>query len=198
MGRRPAERSHRWVRSRLLRQDEEATRPTDPAETEQREKDSPNVIPEFESLSEFELLSEYESEGEMDVSSDSERIRRRKSFCSKKSVSFTKIEVRNYNVVIGDHPCCTMGCPLSLGWEYSDSKAQPLEQYEASREPRRKRSDLVTTCEQRREILSQDGYSNGEIRKAQRKLHRARSSNSKLSERMNDKFFQAEFSSYSE
>jgi len=108
----------------------------------------------------------------------------------KKSVSFASLDIREYNIVIGDHPCCTMGCPLSLGWEYSESSSLSLDQYEATRSPRRNRRDLRTTCEQRRQILSEDGeVSELEMRRAQRKLHRARSCSAKLCERMNASFF---------
>mmetsp|Transcript_34622 Transcript_34622/g.53130 ORF Transcript_34622/g.53130 Transcript_34622/m.53130 type:complete len:203 (+) Transcript_34622:58-666(+) len=37
-----------------------------------------------------------------------------------KRVSFSHCEVREYRVVIGDHPCCGDGIPLSLGWEHAE------------------------------------------------------------------------------
>lgn len=41
------------------------------------------------------------------------RLRRR--------VSFQKIEIREYNVTVGDHPLCRDGLPLQLDWEHVDS-----------------------------------------------------------------------------
>lgn len=135
------------------------------------------------------------SESESSLPEDEPPTRRAKSH--RKSVSFASLNVREYNTVIGDHPCCTMGCPLSLGWQYSDASAVPLDRYEATRSPRRSREQLRTTCEERRQILSEEGnYSEGELRKAQRKLHRARSCSARLCERMNASFFQDAHNNY--
>ena len=35
-------------------------------------------------------------------------------------VSFSKIEVREYSVTVGDHPLCRDGLPLQLDWQHSD------------------------------------------------------------------------------
>jgi hypothetical protein len=105
-----------------------------------------------------------------------------------KKVSFASIKIRSHCVVIGDHPCCTMGFPLALGWDYTDAKSLSLDKYEASRCPRRTRRELRTTCEERRLVLT-DEHSDGEIRRAQRKLHRERSSSARLCERMSESFF---------
>ena len=94
------------------------------------------------------------------------------------SVSFSKIQIRRYNIVVGDHPCCTMGCPLSLGWDYKneDEEKVLIDHFEATRGARRSRAQLRTTCEERLQLLADDGgYSEQELRKELRKLHRARS-----------------------
>lgn len=109
----------------------------------------------------------------------------------KKSVSFASLEVRLYNIVIGDHPYCVHGCPVALGWDYADTECLSVDQYEATREPRRTRQDLRLSSEERREILAQDGqFSEMELKRAERRIHRARSCSAKLSEKMNDTFFQ--------
>jgi hypothetical protein len=38
----------------------------------------------------------------------------------RKSVRFGKCLVRSYSQVLGDHPCCATGCPLTLGWDYQE------------------------------------------------------------------------------
>lgn len=107
-----------------------------------------------------------------------------------KSVAFAEVQVREYAVTIGDHPCCTMGCPLSLDWEYNIEPPCSLDAYEAKRAPRRNRGELLTSCEERRRILSQDGgISDIEMRRAERKLHRARTCSAKLCEKMSESFF---------
>jgi hypothetical protein len=121
----------------------------------------------------------------------SEKIINRKTH--RRAVTFSNIEVRQYEITVGDHPCCTVGCPLTLDWEYSASTKQSVEQYEAHRTPlRRSRSELRTTWEERRQILlSEADVSDQELRKANRKLHRARSCSAKLCEKMSESFFQA-------
>jgi hypothetical protein len=107
----------------------------------------------------------------------------------RKSVSFSCLEIREYNVTVGDHPCCTSGFPLTLDWDYAKGSTVSLDEYELSRCPRRSRKELKIAPDQRCEFLSEDGCSPVELRRAQRKLHRARSCSAKLCERVNAAFF---------
>jgi hypothetical protein len=109
---------------------------------------------------------------------------------SAKHVVFANVEVREYAVTVGDHPCCTMGCPLTLDWDYSVARSTSVEDYESQRGPRRSRDELKTTAPERMRLLSEDaGLSDGELRRATRKLFRARSSSARLSEKMSESFF---------
>jgi hypothetical protein len=36
-----------------------------------------------------------------------------------KHVRFSTVEIREYAVIVGDHPCCSAGLPLSLDWKYN-------------------------------------------------------------------------------
>lgn len=109
---------------------------------------------------------------------------------SRKSVAFGDVRTRRYNVVMGDHPCCTTGCPLSLGWEHSPASIVSVDDYEASRSPRRTRDDLRTTWDERRTMLCD--VSDGEVRSQARKLHRERSCQRKNQTRACAAFFQRE------
>jgi hypothetical protein len=144
-------------------------------------------LPEIESISNY-----HRTESDRDIEALRTRNLRMPSSTvncpTKKSVGFASIDIRRHSIVIGDHPCCTMGCPLSLGWDYSDAVAQTLEQYEATRSPRRTRRDLRTSHEERRAMLA-DEHSDGEIRRAARKLHRERSCSARVCERVSESFF---------
>lgn len=106
-----------------------------------------------------------------------------------KSVGFGNIEVREYNLQLGDHPCCSMGCPIELGWEYMEENVQPLETYEASRCPRRSRDQLKTTYAERREMLC-NVVSDTEMKRAERKQYRERNCQRKIRNKTCAAFFQ--------
>jgi len=59
-----------------------------------------------------------------------------------RNISFSTLEVRTYGVTLGDNPGGSSGPPVSLDWNYDESKAIDLEDYEAKRNPRRSREQL--------------------------------------------------------
>lgn len=73
----------------------------------------------------------------------------------RRSVTFTCVQVREYSTILGDHPCCPSGPPLSLGWELKRENSTEFETYEKEREPLRctSREQLRLGGEERREIL---------------------------------------------
>ena len=46
-----------------------------------------------------------------------------------KSVRFGSVSVREYAVVIGNHPMCREGLALSLGWQHTPTQSYSLEEY---------------------------------------------------------------------
>ena len=78
-------------------------------------------------------------------------------------VSFApRIEVREYDVVIGDHPSCDL-LPLSLGWTYSDSTFQGY----SSPSSRRHGNQMKLTYLERKALLeSVGGYTQEELNHA--------------------------------
>ena len=93
-----------------------------------------------------------------------------------KHVTFSSIEFRLYQVVLGDHPCCHSGCPLTLGWQYSPGPSfSSIEAYEAHRSggaPDR-RTLHTTTCDERHHRLLET-QTLGELRRASRMQQRHR------------------------
>lgn len=89
-----------------------------------------------------------------------------------KKVSFTELHIREHQVILGDHPCCTVGLPVTLGWEVQQESSVSLDDYEATRCRRRSRHEMRLSFEERRLILSD--YSEEDVRRVQRKLHRER------------------------
>lgn len=106
----------------------------------------------------------------------------------RRTVKFTDLHIREYRQVLGDHPCCSSGPPVSLGWDYSPHTSISLEEYESQRIPRVTRRQLRMGCEVRREILlssspssshisdgdGEQPYTHGDFRRVERRVQRER------------------------
>lgn len=94
----------------------------------------------------------------------------------KPSVSFSNLQIREYDVTLGDNPSCSYGPPVSLGWDYSDTEVVPLEKYERARSnkfPRRKPRQLVLSYNVRKYLLLKTaGYTKAELREAMEEVKR--------------------------
>ena len=87
-----------------------------------------------------------------------------------RSVSFGSLQVRHYDIEIGNHPSCRNGTPIQLSWNYTQAPMQCLEKYEASRkeeQPRRRFKELLLRSDQREVILKNAGHSDDEIKQAE-------------------------------
>mmetsp|Transcript_6833 Transcript_6833/g.13899 ORF Transcript_6833/g.13899 Transcript_6833/m.13899 type:complete len:162 (+) Transcript_6833:120-605(+) len=114
-----------------------------------------------------------EDEGSQSSTIDvTKSVKKAQHHSSKKTVSFSTVQVRSYQVILGDHPYCSEGCPLSLGWDYEEQdKATVVSDFEARRSSERKShySELKTTYEERHCRLTQDaGCSEHTIRHVNR------------------------------
>ena len=90
----------------------------------------------------------------------------------KKRVSFTEIHIREHHVILGDHPCCTLGLPVTLDWIIEREVSIDMEMYEATRNRRRSRAEIRLSLDDRRALLSD--ISDTDLRRVHRKLHRQR------------------------
>jgi len=91
---------------------------------------------------------------------------------SDRRLSFApRVEVREYDLVIGDHPSCDL-LPLSLGWTYSESSFQDYK----SPNTRRHGNQMKLTYLERKNLLQRvGGYSEGELQCSQKNtLHHVR------------------------
>jgi hypothetical protein len=105
---------------------------------------------------------------------DSEMTESTDSSFRRKSVGFGSIAIHEHGLVLGDHPDCSYGPPVQLGWECSESKVHHIDDYELSvRRPRRHKSNLAINYYQRKHILSEH-MSEKEIKQATRKVEKAK------------------------
>lgn len=104
-------------------------------------------------------------------------------------VGFGDVEVRQYEQVIGDHPHCSSGCPLALGWGYREEEPESLKEYEMHRDHVRKHDELRLTDEERHERLVANEVSDSEIRRCLRRLHRERECSKRCHMKAKAQFF---------
>jgi len=91
-----------------------------------------------------------------------------------RSVRFSLVEVREYPVVLGDHPDCSSGPPLTLGWNVTNVSLFDVDTYEDNH-PRRKLSQMVMDYYKRVNILlACAGYSRAELDSAIKEVERVK------------------------
>lgn len=92
------------------------------------------------------------------------------------AVSFSTVNIRCYNRILGDHPDVRDGPPLSLGWEYTQADAIPLNDYEEER--KRKKSGYqvlkLTSITRKNMLVNLFGYTAEELDAAEKEVQRVR------------------------
>lgn len=86
-------------------------------------------------------------------------VQKKKNNQAHRRTSFTTISVREYEQCLGDCSSTQEGAPVSLSWSYEERKSISLDEYEESRKPRRRRSELVLGVMERRQKLLSAGSS---------------------------------------
>lgn len=88
-----------------------------------------------------------------------------------RNVVFGKVEIREYERVVGDNPSCSRGPPISIGWNYQLVAKYAIDEYEAAvrKLPPRSKREFYLPANRRTEILIMEWqYSEDEIGKARR------------------------------
>lgn len=148
----------------------------------------PNMNMPFESFSDEEVdrvgwesfpplvVSLEDEQEEEDISlAKCRRGSSSKDSMPKKSVSFSTVNIREHQVIVGDHPCTADSLPLSLGWAHAEeSHVMDVDTYEKYRTSHRRcRSDMQLTFLERKNILKRvGGLSERDIMHEQRRAFR--------------------------
>jgi len=95
-----------------------------------------------------------------------------------KELCFSTVEIREYDIIIGDNPgdSTSAGTSISLGWEYDTDNVQlhDLDTFEEQRGPRKSVNELRVASWIRRHRLSQSGFTKKEIKKGAKDAQKAR------------------------
>jgi hypothetical protein len=81
-----------------------------------------------------------------------------------KRLAWGRIEIRKYDLTIGNNPACLAGAPIQLSWNYDEQViVVPVDEYETYRPPRRKQRQLFLNREVRDKMLHEYGYKRTDI-----------------------------------
>ena len=93
----------------------------------------------------------------------------------KRNVSFNKLLIREYSIELSDHPSCSCGPPIQLGWDYRDKASVAVEDYEERRLPRRNSNELILSYNVRRYLLlKRAGYSKQELKRVMDEVNKVK------------------------
>ena len=71
----------------------------------------------------------------------------------KRNVSFSSLEIREYEITLGDNPSVSKGPPISLSWDYREAGSMDLEKFESKRGRRRSKDQMMLGSSMRQQIL---------------------------------------------
>jgi len=85
-----------------------------------------------------------------------------------RNVSFSSLEIKEFNVTLGNHPSASSGPPVMLDWDSElNKRVVDLDEYERGRSPRRQRRQLKLSYRDRKCLLEQQrGFSTEEVNEA--------------------------------
>jgi len=89
-------------------------------------------------------------------------------------VSFTKLQIREFDVTLGDNPGGQEGAPVQLDWKYREYGALDVDAYEEHRGTPRTRQELYMQPFHRACLLKDAGLSRQEIKEAAKRMEKIR------------------------
>merc|ERR1712238_577153 len=92
----------------------------------------------------------------------------------KKVVRFSTVNIREYNVCLGDNPSVARGAPISLDWQYGEEISHVVGDYEQQQQQLKhdRTTELKRSSLERIQLLKQIGYSRKEIQQATHRVQK--------------------------
>mmetsp|Transcript_32482 Transcript_32482/g.68311 ORF Transcript_32482/g.68311 Transcript_32482/m.68311 type:complete len:289 (-) Transcript_32482:195-1061(-) len=92
----------------------------------------------------------------------------------KRKVHFGTVEVRDYDMILGDHPCCRYGPPLTLDWDYLEYEPLDVNEYEFRHPPRRNVREMGINYYFRERLLSNAGFTKLDFKLSKKEVNRVK------------------------
>lgn len=85
-----------------------------------------------------------------------------------RTVSFSSLDIKEFGITLGNHPNSCSGPPIRLDWEAKKGeRTMSLDEYEQTRNPRRKRRQMRYSYRHRKGVLEgEKGFSEEEVNEA--------------------------------
>ena len=90
------------------------------------------------------------------------------------NVKFNSIQIRYYDITLGDNPSCMYGPPVTLDWNYDEMEPVAIDSYEEGKKnPPRRMHQMVMLSRQRKNLLkTAAGITDDEIFAATDEMHK--------------------------
>ena len=99
-------------------------------------------------------------------------------FSPKKSVTFDKVQVREYEMILGDNPSVSSGPPLAIAWNSHSTLECTVNDYEQAHPTRRNKASMLVPRMVREEWLRNAGYARSDFVEMERILTKIKKSRS--------------------
>lgn len=126
------------------------------------------------SFSNFREQGDLET-GKTTLDPETLELEKGKSNLKKRSVSFHKLEVREYDLTMCDNPSVSIGPPVGLDWHYKVLGTADIEEFEKNRCHRRTQRELLMNYYYRVDLLKNSlNFNEAEIAKVVKEINRTK------------------------
>ena len=83
----------------------------------------------------------------------------------KRRVSFLHVEIREYELELSDHPACSLGPAIAIGWGYELTSKESIDDFETNRPAKRSMAEMKLPRKMRETIMENSKFTKKEIQK---------------------------------